>query len=398
VYLYGQVGSDYLSMKILVVPDSFKECLDAFSVAEAIASGLRRGALQPLQVESCPLADGGEGLMWVLLHALGGKSFDKTVSGPMGHPVRASLGLLEDGKTAVIEMASAAGLHLVEKERRNPLLASTRGVGELMRYAIDLGASRIIVGLGGSATNDGGAGMAQALGVSLLDAMGRELPPGGEILSKLDRIDMSSMDKRIMDVEVIGACDVTSPLCGPQGASCIYGLQKGASDDDIQRLDEALHHFGCVIEKQLGKEVLSLPGGGAAGGLGAGLAAFAVARLRSGVRLVLESYCDMEQRVKSADILFSGEGSVDGQTVHGKVVAGVAALAKKHHKPLIVLTGRIQGDLSALYDAGVTGVFPIAPKPMEQSEAVAHAKAYLTQTAENLMRTIASITEGSRRA
>ena len=276
-------------MKILVAPDSFKECLDAFRVAAAVSTGLRRGADSGLEVICRPLADGGEGLMGVLLHALGGTAITRTVTGPMGVPVEASIGLLDHGRTAAVEMASAAGLHFVSENERNPLRATTYGVGELIRHALDLGVKRIIVGLGGSATNDGGAGMAQALGVSLKDADGNELPPGGEALARLSEIDVTGLDPRLRDITVTGACDVENLLCGPTGASRIYGPQKGATPDMVETLDEALYRFGSLLSRIIGRDLLSLPGSGAAGGLGAGLAAFTGARLLSGVQLVFEA-------------------------------------------------------------------------------------------------------------
>lgn len=370
-------------MKLLVAPDSFKECLDAFQAADAIARGLRQGIRQPVELIIRPLADGGEGLMRVLLHALGGSTRTVTVTGPMGAPVEAALGLLDNGGTAAIEMATAAGLHLVPEAKRNPLLATTHGVGELMRHALDLGVKRIIVGLGGSATNDGGAGMAQALGASLRDDRGRELPPGGAALSRLHAIDLSGLDGRLLSTEVIGACDVENTLCGPEGASIIYGPQKGASPEEVTRLDEALHHYGATLEREAYPGLLSLPGGGAAGGLGAGLAAFTGARLLSGINLVFDAYGDLDKHAREADALFSGEGSVDGQTLHGKVIAGMAGLARKHQKPLIVLTGRLRGHPKALYDAGVTAIFPIAPEPMSPADALLKAESHLARSAEN---------------
>lgn len=373
-------------MKILVAPDSFKESLDAFSVAEAISAGLHRGLSGPLEVVQRPLADGGEGLLQVLLHAQQGTMSTHTVTGPMGLPVKASIGFLDDGSTAVLEMASAAGLPLVPQSGRDPVKATTRGVGELMRHALDSGARRIIIGLGGSATNDGGAGMAQALGVSLRDSTGNELVPGGGALETLHSIDLSGLDARIREVEVIGACDVTNRLCGPEGASQVYGPQKGASPEAVVRLDTALQHFGQVILEQTGRDILDLPGGGAAGGLGAGLAAFTGAQLRPGIDLVFEAYGDMEALARTADMIISGEGSVDGQTLHGKVIAGVAALAKRHGKPLVVLAGRIKETTAPLYAAGVTAVFPITPAPMDSTQAMAHTSEYLEQSASNLGR------------
>ena len=333
--------------------------------------------------------------MAVLLHALGGTTVAREVTGPMGAPVEASLGLLDTGRTAVIEMASAAGLHFVPENERDPLRSTTYGVGELMRHALDLGVKRIIVGLGGSATNDGGAGMAQALGVSLKDADGKELPQGGGSLARLSEIDLTRLDPRLRDITVTGACDVENLLCGPAGASHVYGPQKGASARMVEELDRALHHFGLIVSGQTGVDILSLPGGGAAGGLGAGLASFTGAQLRSGVQLVFEAYGDMDTLAAQADLLLSGEGSVDGQTLHGKVVAGVASLARKHDKPLVVLTGRVRGPLAALHEAGVTAVFPITQEPMTTQEAISRAENFIEQSAENIARILARFKRGS---
>lgn len=390
---HGKGKSGLLTMKILVAPDSFKECLDTFRVAAAISAGLRRGAGPGVEVVCRPLADGGEGLMEVLLHALDGTAIARTVTGPMGVPVKAEIGLLDHGRTAAIEMAGAAGLHLVAENERDPLRATTYGVGELICHALDLNVERIIVGLGGSATNDGGAGMAQALGVSLKDADGKELSPGGGTLARLSKIDMTGLDPRLRKVTVTGACDVENLLCGRTGASRIYGPQKGATPAMVEALDEALHHYGSLLSQQIGRDLLSLPGSGAAGGLGAGLAAFTGAPLRSGVQLVFEAYGDMDALAAEADLLLSGEGSVDGQTLHGKVIAGMASLARKHDKPLVVMAGRVRGPLSALHEAGVTAVFPITLEPMTTREAISRAESSLEQSAENIVRLLARFKE-----
>lgn len=332
--------------------------------------------------------------MRVLLHARGGTTEKMSVTGPMGVRVEAALGLLDDGKSAVIEMASAAGLHLVPPSERNPMQATTRGVGELIIRALDLQVEDIIVGLGGSATNDGGAGMAQALGARLLDAEGMELPLGGGALARLHTVDLSQLDSRLRRVRVTGACDVSSPLCGALGASHVYGPQKGASPEMVRSLDAALNHYGRMVSESTGVDLLSLPGGGAAGGLGAGLAAFTGAELCSGVHLVFNAYGDMDEQVRSADLVISGEGCVDGQTIHGKVIAGVAALTRKHNKPLVVLAGSSRGDLGPLYDAGVTAVFPIAAEPMGLSEAMGRTAEHLARCAGNVVRLAARADKG----
>jgi len=373
-------------MNVLVAPDSFKECLDAFAVSDALAAGLQRGGIPRPCIECRPLADGGEGLLEVLLHALGGEIRSLSVAGPMGEMVDARYGLLDSGNTAVVEMAQAAGLHLVPENRRNPAVATTRGVGELMKHVLDLGVRRIIVGVGGSATNDGGAGMASALGVSFLDAAGNELPPGGRALSQLNCINTDHFDKRLLNTEVVVACDVSNTLCGIYGASHVYGPQKGATPEMAQMLDDALCYYAEVVRRDMGFDLLSLVGGGAAGGLAAGLSVFCGGTLRSGVELVFEAYGDMEDRIAEADVIISGEGSVDGQSIRGKVVAGLAKKAQAYGKPLILAAGRIGNNLESLYEAGVTSVFPIAPSPMPIDVAIKSARLHLEQTGESLGR------------
>lgn len=381
-------GEKLLSGKIIVAPDSFKECLDVFAVTDAIARGLILGGARKEDVLSCPLADGGEGLMDVLLHTSGGEIHEHTVTDPLGRQISASFALLQDGTTAVVEMARAAGIHLTSPEERNPLITTTFGVGELMRHALDAGARRVIVGLGGSVTNDGGAGLAQALGVSLKDDQGRELPFGGAALASLASVDCSRLDGRLKKVEVIGACDVRNPLCGKEGASFVYGPQKGASEEAVRLLDEALRHYGRFLESLFPSFHSDLPGSGAAGGLGAGLSAFAGASLRSGVDLVLSSYPGLEDAWQEAVAVISGEGRIDSQSIQGKVISGVARRARQYDIPLFVLGGTISGSRQPLYDAGVTAVFPIAPSPMSREEAMENAAAFLTQSAESLMRTL----------
>lgn len=380
-------------MKIVVAPDSFKECLDAFAVAEAVAAGLRRGASQPVDVYCYPLADGGEGLLDVLHHALGGDIQNCTATGAVGEKIQSAYGLFEEGRTAVIEMARVAGLHLVPPSERDPAGATTRGVGELILCALNANVARIILGVGGSATNDGGAGMAQALGARLTDAAGNELPPGGAALQRLAHIDVSGLDPRLKTTEIVVACDVTNPLYGPDGASAVYGPQKGATEAIVETLDTALRHYADVVNTQLGVDLQGLRGGGAAGGLAAGLVAFTGASLRPGVELVIEAYDDLETNVRVADFLISGEGAVDAQTLHGKVITGVAALARRFHKPLFVLTGILRDTPASLYDAGVTAVLPIAPGPVPPAQAIRQAPQHLERTAEALMRTISAISK-----
>jgi glycerate kinase len=371
-------------MRIVIAPDSFKESLPAPRVAGAIAVGLRR-ALPQAELIEIPLADGGEGTARILVQTTGGRMVELMVSGPLGTPVKASYGLLGDGQTAVIEMAEAAGLQLVPPQRRNPRLATTRGVGELLRDALERGIRRIVVGLGGSATNDAGAGMAQALGFSLRDGQGNELPPGGAALAGLASIVTARCHPALEACEILAACDVTNPLCGPQGASRTYGPQKGAGEQDALALDAALEHFGRLLETQLGIPILNLPGGGAAGGLGAGLAAFAHGQLRQGFDLVAR-LCSLAERIQGAELIVTGEGALDEQTVNGKVPMGVARLAQAQGIPVIALAGALGQGYRSLYARGLAAAFSICPGPMPLREALSQTEERLADTAEAIGR------------
>lgn len=340
-----------LEMRIVVAPQEYKGTLTAEEAAAALAVGVRR-ALPNAEVDELPLADGGPGTVRAIVRAAGGELRMTLVTGPLGAPVDAEWGLLTGG-TAVIEMAAAAGLVLVPEAARDPRITTTYGVGELIRAALGAGSRRIIVGLGGSATNDGGAGMAQALGARLLDADGRELPPGGAALAGLDRIDVSALDARLAERSVLGATDVRNPLVGPEGASIVYGPQKGATPETARELDAALVHYAEVIERDLGVPVADEPGSGAAGGLGAGLIAFLGASIRPGIKLIAE-VVRLRQRIRRADLVITGEGRLDGQTQYGKTVAGVARIAKEEGVPVIAVPGAL-GDgwesLQALFEA-----------------------------------------------
>ena len=373
-------------MNIIVAPDSFKGSLTALEAADAIIQGVR-DVLPDAEIVSIPLADGGEGTVEALVRATEGKILKAAVTGPMGDPVQAQFGLLGDDITGVVEMAQAAGLFLAPSEKRNPLLATSYGVGELMLAALDLGCTQLIVGLGGSGTNDGGAGMAQALGVRLLGPGGQELGRGGGALMGLERIDMFGLDPRIARTTVWAASDVTNPLCGPHGASAIYGPQKGASEQMVATLDKALWHYGGVIAEQLRIEVRELAGAGAAGGLGAGLVAFAGARIRSGASLVLE-LLRFEEFLESADLVLTGEGKIDQQIEFGKAISGVALLAEKHGVPVVALTGCLAEDDDKLAKRGLTAVVPIAPGPMAEQEAMERASELLQAAAERATRLI----------
>lgn len=370
--------------RIVVAPDSFKGSATARQVAEAIARGLRR-TLPDTRVDTVPMADGGEGTVEALVDATGGRYVEVEVTGPLGEPVHACFGMLGDGSTAVIEMAAASGLPLVPPERRNPMVTTTYGTGELIRAALDRGARRIIIGIGGSATVDGGVGMAQALGARFLDASGNPLGWGGGVLARLDRIDLSAMDPRLRDAELLVACDVSNPLYGPEGAAPVFGPQKGATPAMVAVLDANLRHLADVIRRDIGMDVSTLRGGGAAGGLGAGLVAFCGARLRPGVELVIEAV-NLEARLQGADLVVTGEGALDRQTPFGKTPAGVGRLARRLGIPAVAIVGSIgEGvDRQVLEACGLAGICSIVPRPMTLDEAMQKTEALLEQAAERL--------------
>lgn len=373
-------------MRIVIAPDSFKGSAPAQVVARALAAGWQR-EWPETHIDQVPVADGGEGTVDVMVHATGGRFVETVVTGPLGRPVPARFGLLGDGKTAVIEMAAASGLPLVPPEARDPRRTTTRGTGELIRAALDAGARRVIVGIGGSATNDGGAGMAQALGVRFLDAEGRELAPGGAALRRLERIDVSGLDPRIEEAEFVVACDVDNPLYGPRGASYVFGPQKGATPAMAAELDEALAHYADVLRRDLGVDVAQVPGAGAAGGLGAGLLAFCRARLRPGAGIVLETV-GLERYVRAADLVITGEGRLDGQSARGKAPVAVARLAKRWGKPVIAVAGALADDADALVDVGVDAMMAITPGPMPVEEAMARTEELLEVCGRRLARLV----------
>jgi len=327
-------------MRVVVAPDKFRGTLTAEEAARAIADGWRR-AFPRAEVEQIPMADGGEGTLDALVAGLGGERFTERVSGPLGDPVLATWACVrgEGGPTGVVEMARASGLALLSPTRRDPLRATTFGTGQLIAVAGAFGLRRLVVCIGGSATNDGGAGMAQAVGVRLLDGSGRDLPPGGEALLRLSRIDLGGLDPAVAAMRVVVATDVDNPLTGPNGASAVYGPQKGASPEGVARLDQALGHFAAVIHRDLGIDVRDEPGAGAAGGLGAGLIAFLGARVRPGVEVVMETL-GLRERMQDADVVVTGEGSFDAQSLRGKTPAGVLRAAEELRVPAIVLCGQ----------------------------------------------------------
>ncbi len=356
------------NMQIILAPDSFKGSLSAAEVAESMARGVKK-VFSAAQITKIPLSDGGEGLVDSLVKATGGETLYQQVTDPLGGSVRAFWGILGDKKTAVIEMAAASGLPLVPEEKKNPLITTTYGTGELIRAALDRGCSKLIIGVGGSATNDGGIGMAQALGVRFLSKEGKELSFGGGQLSYLHRIDISGLDSRIKETEILVACDVTNPLTGKQGAAQIYGPQKGATTEMIEQLDKGLKHYAGIIARDLGLEIENIPGSGAAGGLAAGLMAFLKGKLTSGVDLVIDTV-GLEKELVTADLVLTGEGKLDAQSANGKLPVGVARRAKKFNVPVVVLAGSITEDVETLHQEGITAYFSIINSPMSLQEAM----------------------------
>jgi glycerate 2-kinase len=369
-------------MKVIIAPDSFKESLSALEVANAIEKGFR-DIFPEAEYVKIPMADGGEGTVQSLVDATGGRIVKTEVTGPLGDRVQAFFGMLGDGKTAVIEMAAASGLHLVPSEKRNPLVTTTRGTGELILAALDEGAEHIIIGIGGSATNDGGAGMIQALGGRLLNRHGQEIGPGGGSLSELADIDLSGLDQRLKCVKIEVACDVDNPLTGPKGASAVFGPQKGATPEMVVTLDKNLHHYADVIERVLGKQVKDIPGAGAAGGLGAGLLAFLDAKLKRGVEIVLETV-NFHERIQGASLVITGEGRIDRQTIFGKTPIGVAKAAKRYNIPVIAIAGSVSDDSDVVRSHGIDALYSIVPGIIPLEKALANARYYVTQTARNI--------------
>ncbi|WP_258175606.1 glycerate kinase family protein [Bifidobacterium callitrichos] len=339
------------------------------------------------EIRCLPMADGGEGTARALVDATHGVMLEATVHDPLGRPITGHYGMLGDGATAVVETAEASGLALLAPAERDPLIASSYGTGELIRAAAHAGARRIIVGLGGSATNDAGAGLLQALGVRLLDGHGGELVPGGAALADLARIDVNHIDEAVRSVRIIAACDVTNPLTGHDGASAVFGPQKGASPDDVERLDHALGHFARVIADQLHAEVADVPGAGAAGGIGAALKGFLDAEFRHGIDIVIET-SGLNEAATWADVVFTGEGSIDFQTKFGKTPAGVARTAKNHGKPVIAVAGHIGEGIDELHEVGIDAVFGIAPGAASLDSLLKDAARNVTFTTEQIVRTL----------
>lgn len=381
-------------VKVVIAPQGFKGNLTALQVSQAIDNGIRR-VVPGVVTTIVPMADGGEGTAQALVDAIGGDMMPVEVTDPMGGRVIAHWGFLSDGVTAVIEMAAASGLSLVLPEKRNPLLATTYGTGELIRQALEKGCRKFIIGIGGSATNDGGAGMAQALGASLLGAKGTPIAFGGAALADLEHIDITAIDPRLADCEILLACDVTNPLCGPEGASCVYGPQKGATKEMVAQLDAALAHYADVIKRDRGIDIIDVPGAGAAGGLGAGLIVFLKAKVLPGIDIVIQA-TGLARHLKEATLVFTGEGKIDSQTACGKTPVGVAKKAKEFGLPVIAIAGEIGDGYQAVYEQGIDTVFSIAPGPISFSQSTEMAEKLTADVAERAMRLFTCGTERGR--
>lgn len=373
-------------MKIVVAPDSFKGSLTSLQAANAIEKGIKKAALnckKNVEVIKIPMADGGEGTVKSVISAVGGSIVSTKAVDPLNRDIDSFFGILPDN-TAIIEMAAASGLCLIKPEEKDPLKTTSYGTGQLIKAAMDAGCRNIILGIGGSATNDGGAGMCQALGVKLLDRNGNEIGFGGGQLDKIDKIDITQMDRRINDTSFTIASDVRNVLCGPNGASAVFGPQKGATSELIEILDNNLHHFAQVIKRDIGKDIINLPGSGAAGGLGAASIAFLNAKFRLGIEIIME-LTNFEEKIKDAAFLVTGEGATDYQTLYGKVPFGLAQVAKKYAKPVICISGTLGHRYEDLYDAGIKALFSIVNKPMSLEDAMKNGEELLEKVTVNIL-------------
>ncbi len=376
-------------MKIVVAPDSYKGSVSALGVAQAMERGILH-VFPEANVRKIPIADGGEGTVEALITATHGTLRQQEVTGPLGNRVMANWGILGDGQTAVIEMAAASGLPLLTPEQRNPRITTTYGTGELMRAALDAGLRRIIIGIGGSATNDGGAGMARALGARFIGSDGHELPDGGAALARLKSIDLSGLDPRLSDSQITVACDVDNPLCGPRGASAVFGPQKGATPEIVAELDAALGHFAAIAQKTTGRAAAGLSGAGAAGGLGAGLMFFTPARLKPGVDIVLDAV-DFAGVVEGASFVITGEGRTDFQTAFGKAPVGVAKVAKRFDIPVFCLSGGLGDGAENVLAQGIDAVMSICDRPLTLEACMSTGSALIESASERLCRIVNAV-------
>ena len=377
-----------MKKKFVLAPDSFKESLSALEVCQAMEKGIKK-VFPKAEIISMPMADGGEGTTDALIDATGGRRVYKKVQGSFANTnVEAYFGILGNSNTAVVEMAKANGLELVALEDRNPLITSTYGTGQLIKAAMDEGVDKIIIGIGGSATNDGGSGMARALGARFLNKDQEEIPLGGAFLKEVRTIDMSDFDPRVEEIEILIATDVTNPLTGNNGASYVFGPQKGATVEMVKVLDENLKHYAKIVHNDLGKDVENKPGAGAAGGLGAGLLAFTNAKMQLGIELVAQTIY-LEDKIKEADYVFTGEGGMDYQTKFGKAPYGVCKIAKKYKKPCFALAGYIGDGADVLYEEGMTAIFGILSQAQSLSDALADGAKNVERASENITRVLA---------
>ena len=374
------------TMKIVIAPQTFKGSISALDAAKAMREGILK-VFPDAEISLVPVADGGDGTLETLVEGSGGEIRETEVTGPLGEHRTAQWGAMGDGVTAVIEMARTSGLALVPLDRRDPLNATTYGLGEVVREALDNGFRRFIMGIGGSATNDAGAGMAQALGIRLLDDVGNELPHGGAALTNLSHIDMSGLDPRVSESAFLVACDVSNPLTGPEGASAIYGPQKGATPEMVQTLDTALLHFSEVVKQDIGAEINDIQGAGAAGGLGGGMVAFLNAELRAGVDIVLDTV-GLDEALEDADLVLTGEGALDYQTVYSKAPIGVAQRAQMRVIPVVAIAGTLGDRFHLVHEHGIEAAIAITNSPMSLEEASSRSAELISDAAEQAMRLI----------
>ena len=373
-------------MKILVAPQEFKGSISALSASEAAKNGILR-VFPEAEVVLCPVADGGDGTLETLVEVSGGEVRTCSVQNPIGETIQAQWGAMGDGVTAVIEMARTSGLALLSLDERDPLNASTYGLGQAISEALNEGFRKFIVGIGGSATNDAGAGMAQALGANLLDARGNTISFGGAALSSLQTVDISNMDSRIKESKFLVACDVSNPLTGEEGASAVYGPQKGATPEMVQRLDDALSNFATVVKKDLKKDVSEMLGAGAAGGLGAGMMAFMGAELKAGVDIVLDTV-NLRDKLSSVDLVITGEGGMDFQTIYNKAPIGVARIASEHNIPTIAIAGLLGSNFKIVHEHGIRAATSIVNGPITLEEASDRAFELISDSVEESLRFI----------
>lgn len=375
-------------MRIVIAPDSFKGSLSSIQAAQAVERGVLKAAARvgrKVEIAKIPIADGGEGTVEAIIAGAGGEIIPARVLDPLGREIDSFFGVLPD-RTGVIEMAAASGLDLIKPEERDPLVTTSFGTGQLILKALDAGCVRLIIGIGGSATNDGGVGMAQALGGAFPDRNRQPIGFGGGELGKIEKIDLSGLDPRLAATTVIVASDVKNVLCGPDGASAVYGPQKGATPEMVAVLDRNLGHLAEKIKADLGKDISLVPGSGAAGGLGGGLMAFLNAEIRPGIEIVME-ITGFREKVREADLIFTGEGATDFQTMFGKVPYGVAQVAAEYGKPVLCISGTLGNGYQKLFDAGIKGFFSIVDRPMTLEEAMERGEELLETTAENVMNT-----------